>query len=232
MRTEAKRLQGISLGISSSLQAPGRVVFLSSMQMGKGLQTLPVLPTIWPCPCPTGTAVTDLRQCWEEGPWPCGDCLCLVGTGEGSPGWETGAPSKLCHWPGQVTPLLPSSLGLGKEAVSPLEGDCEDRSHQHISSSRRPAQGACSPHSLGLRHPVSGIGVTDPRAADPCTDQSLIHAQGAWWTTSSSKHARCIWSRLWIRETSPWPRDQAGAEMTGCGGGCSHACTQERVGQR
>ena len=110
-----------------------------------------------------GTVVTDLRQCWEEGPWPCGDCLCLVGTGEGSPGWETGAPSKLCHWAGQVTPLLPCSLGLGKEVVSPLEGDCEDRSHQHISSSQRPAQVACSPHSLGLQHPISGVGVTDPR---------------------------------------------------------------------
>lgn len=169
-----------------------------------------------------GTVVTDLRQCWEEGPWPCGDCLCLVGTGEGSPGWETGAPSKLCHWAQQVTPLLPCSLGLGKEVVSPLKGDCEDRAHQHISSSQRPAQVACSPHSLGLQHPISGVGVTDPCTPDARTishmNQALIHALGAWWMGSSSTHAGRIWSRLWIRETSLWPRDQAGAEMTGLGG--------------
>lgn len=40
---------------------------------------------------------------------------------------------------------------------------------------------------------------------------------------------RRIWSRLWIRETSPWPRDQAGAEMTGLGR-CSGACAQGRGG--
>lgn len=120
--------------------------------------------------------------------------------------------------------------------MSPLEGDCEDQSHQHISSSRRPAQGACSPHSLGLQHPVSGIGVTEPRPPDPCTDQSHepVTDPCTGGLVDDLKQQACKVYLVQVVDSGDvtvaprpgWCRDD------GVWGGCSHACTQERVGQR
>ena len=117
----------------------------------------------------------------------------------------------------------------------PLEGDRQDQSRQHISSSRRLAQGACSLHSPGRQHPIPGVGVTDPRTPDPCTDQCHgsvtgpctgglvdefkeqeheIHGPGC----GSGRHPRGPETRL-AQRGQGWGR-----------GWCSGACAQGRGG--